>query len=104
MPTLARHATRQRAANDILMQVAVRIVNLAMGVVVTALVVRALGRTGYGQWSTLFIVLGLIAYFANFGMEGVALREAAREPKDEHEWIGAVILLRLLLLTPVMIA
>ncbi|MBA3808715.1 MAG: flippase, partial [Solirubrobacterales bacterium] len=104
MPTLARHATRQRAANDILMQVAVRIVNLAMGVVVTALVVRALGRVGYGQWSTIFIVLGLIAYFANFGMEEVALREAAREPADELEWIGAVMLLRLLALTPVMIA
>jgi O-antigen/teichoic acid export membrane protein len=104
MPTLARHATRQRAANDILMQVAVRIANLAMGVVVTALVVRALGRVGYGQWSTLFIVLGLIAYFANFGMEEVALREAAREPEDEHEWIGAVIMLRLIVLAPVILA
>lgn len=104
MPTLARHATRQRAANDILMQVAVRIVNLAMGVVVTALVVRTLGRVGYGQWSTVFIVLGLIAYFANFGMEEVALREAAKAPEDELEWIGAVMLLRLLALTPVMIA
>jgi len=104
MPTLARHATRQRAANDILMQVAVRIVNLAMGVVVTALVVRALGRVGYGQWSTLFIVLGLIAYFANFGMEEVALRESARAPEDEHEWIGAAMMLRLLILAPVMIA
>ncbi len=104
MPTLARHATRQRAANDILMQVAVRIVNLAMGVVVTALVVRTLGRVGYGQWSTVFIVLGLIAYFANFGMEEVALREAAKAPEHELEWIGAVMLLRLLALTPVMIA
>ncbi len=104
MPTLARHATRQRAANDILMQVAVRIVNLAMGVVVTALVVRALGRVGYGQWSTLFIVLGLIAYFANFGMEEVALRESARAPEHEHEWIGAAMMLRLLILAPVMIA
>lgn len=104
MPTLARHATRQRAANDILMQVAVRIVNLAMGVVVTALVVRTLGRVGYGQWSTVFIVLGLIAYFANFGMEEVALREAAKAPEDELEWIGAVMMLRLLALVPVMIA
>jgi O-antigen/teichoic acid export membrane protein len=103
MPTLARHATRQRAASDILMQVAVRIVNLAMGVVVTALVVRTLGRVGYGQWSTIFILLGLIAYFANFGMEEVALREAARQPEQELEWIGAAMMLRLLALGPVVV-
>ncbi len=103
MPTLARETTKQRAARDIVMQVLVRIANLALGAVVTALVVRALGRSGYGQWSTGFAALGLIAYFANFGMEGVALREAAREPDDAHEWIGAVMLLRLIVLLPVML-
>ncbi len=102
MPTLARHATRQRAASDIVMQVVVRIGNLALGVFVTALVVRTLGSAGYGQWSTMFAVLALVGYFTNFGMEGVALREAARHPEIEHEWIGAVIMLRLLLLGPVM--
>jgi O-antigen/teichoic acid export membrane protein len=104
MPTSARNATRQRAASDILMQVVVRVGNLAIGVVVTALVVRTLGRTGYGQWSTALIVLGLIGYFANFGMEEVAVREAARDPEREHEWIGAVIMLRLIVLIPVMLA
>jgi O-antigen/teichoic acid export membrane protein len=103
MSPQARHATRQRAAKDILMQVVVRILNLALGVVVTAVVVRTLGRSGYGQWSTIFIVLTLIGYFMNFGMEGVALREAARTPELEHEWIGAVIFLRLALLVPVML-
>jgi O-antigen/teichoic acid export membrane protein len=102
MPSTARHATRQRAASDIAMQVVVRVLNLALGVVVTALVVRTLGTAGYGRWGTLFAVVGLVAYFANFGMEGVALREAAREPESEYEWIGAVIMLRLLLLVPVM--
>jgi O-antigen/teichoic acid export membrane protein len=85
------------------MQIVVRIANLALGVVVTAIVVRTLGRAGYGQWSTLFIVIGLIGYFANFGMEGVALREAAKTPEHEHEWIGTVIMLRLIVLGPVML-
>jgi O-antigen/teichoic acid export membrane protein len=103
MSTLARETTKQRAARDIVMQVSVRIANLALGAFVTALFVRTLGKTSYGEWSTGFAALGLIGYFANFGMQGVALREAAREPEDEHEWIGAVILLRLLLLVPVML-
>jgi O-antigen/teichoic acid export membrane protein len=85
------------------MQVVVRILNLALGVVVTALVVRTLGSAGYGQWSTIFIVLTLVGYFANFGMEAVALREAAREPENEHEWIGAALLTRLVILGPVII-
>lgn len=103
MPTLARHATRQRAASDIAMQVVVRVLNLGLGVFVTALVVRTLGSTGYGEWSTTFTILGLVAYLANFGMEGVALREAARRPEIEHEWIGSVIMTRLMILGPVMV-
>jgi len=103
MSTLARHATKQRAARDIVMQVIVRIGNLALGAFVTALVVRTLGQNGYGQWSTTFAVLALIAYLANFGMQGVALREAARDPEHEHEWLGAVIMLRLILILPVML-
>lgn len=37
MAAIAREATKQRAARDILMQVGVRIANLALGAVVTAL-------------------------------------------------------------------
>ena len=86
------------------MQVVVRVLNLAIGVVVTAIVVRTLGQAGYGQWSTLLIVMSLLAYFTNFGMEGVAMREAARHPEVEHEWIGTVLMLRLLMLAPVLLA
>jgi O-antigen/teichoic acid export membrane protein len=102
MPTLARHATRQRAASDIAMQVTVRIFNLAIGAVVTALLVRTLGATHYGQWSTLLAVIALVSYLANFGTEGVALREAAKQPEIEHEWIGSVMMLRLMAIVPVM--
>jgi O-antigen/teichoic acid export membrane protein len=103
MSTVARQATRQRAAHDILLQAVTRVVNLALGVGVTALLARALGSVGYGQWSTILIVLTLISYFANFGMQNVAVREAARDPEREHEWIGAVIMLRLIILGPVIV-
>jgi O-antigen/teichoic acid export membrane protein len=102
MPTLAREATRQRAASDILMQVVVRVLNLGLGVVVTGLLVRALGSTRYGQWSTLLVVVSLLGYFATFGMEEAALREAARAPEDEFEWLGAIMALRLILLGPLL--
>jgi O-antigen/teichoic acid export membrane protein len=100
MSTSARETTRQNAARDILLQVVARVFNLGLGVFVTALVVRTLGQAGYGQWSTILIVLTLIGYFANFGTEAVTTREAARDPEREHEWIGAMMLLRLLLVIP----
>jgi O-antigen/teichoic acid export membrane protein len=101
--TLARSATKRRAGRDIFMQVGVRVINLAIGVVVTALVARTLGRVGYGQWSTIFVVLTLVGYFVNFGTETVAMREAARDPEHEHEWLGAATMVRLIALGPVIV-
>ena len=96
----AGQATRQRAARDILMQVVVRVLNLALGVVVTALLARALGSVYYGQWSTVLVVLGLVSYLASFGMERVVVREAAAHPETEHEWLGAMMTMRLILFAP----
>jgi O-antigen/teichoic acid export membrane protein len=104
MSSPARHATRQRAARDVLMQVVVRVLNLALGVVVTALLARTLGSDYYGQWSTIFVVLGLMGYLASFGMEKVIVREVAAAPEREHEWFGAMMALRLILLAPAVLA
>jgi O-antigen/teichoic acid export membrane protein len=103
MSTATRHITRQRAARDILVQVLARVLNLALGVVTTALVARTLGSAGYGQWSTIFVILELIGYLVNFGMETVVIREGARDPEHAHEWLGAATLLRLIVLGPVIV-
>lgn len=103
MPSAASQATRQRAAHDVFIQIFARIANLALGVLVTALVARTLGDVGYGQWSTIFVVLGLVGYLLNFGMEGVVVREASREPEHELEWLGSMMALRLMLMGPVVL-
>ncbi|HLH14111.1 MAG TPA: oligosaccharide flippase family protein, partial [Solirubrobacteraceae bacterium] len=100
MSPTASHATRQRAARDISMQVGVRVLNLGLGVIVTALLARALGSVYYGQWSTILAVLSLVSYLGSFGMEQVVVREVARAPDSEHEWLGAMMMLRLLLFAP----
>jgi O-antigen/teichoic acid export membrane protein len=103
MPSTASTATRQRAARDILVQIVARIGNLALGVVVTALVARALGTTLYGEWSTIFVILAIVGYLASFGMENVVIREVAADHELEHEWFGAMMYARIALLAPVMI-
>jgi len=103
MTSPARDATRQRAARDVLVQVVARILNLLLGVFVTALVARTLGKDFYGQWTTIFVVLTLVGYFANFGMEKVVVREAAAHPEREQEWLGAMMLVRLYMIGPVVV-
>lgn len=97
------HHTKQRAGRDVVLQLATRIANLALGVFVTALVVRTLGDAGYGEWTTIMVSLELVGYFMQFGMESVALREAAANPRRANEWIGALMLLRLLAVGPVLL-
>ncbi len=104
MPAIARDVTRQRAASDILMQIVVRVANLAVGALVTALLVRTLGKAHYGEWSTTFVVIGLIAFFSTFGIEEIAVREAARDPDREFEWLGSVMMVRLIAIGPITLA
>lgn len=95
------HHSRRRAASDVVVQIVTRILNLLLGIVVTAVVVRTLGDAGYGQWSTILVSLELIGYFMAFGMQSVVIREAAADPARENEWIGAMMLMRLLMAGPV---
>jgi O-antigen/teichoic acid export membrane protein len=93
-----------RAARDVLFQLAGRAFNLALGVVVTAVVARALGGAGFGQWSTVLVVAQMAEFLANLGVEQVGVRRAAAEPEREPEWIGAVVVIRVLLSIPATIA
>jgi O-antigen/teichoic acid export membrane protein len=95
---------RGRAARDVLFQLAGRAFNLALGVVVTAVVARALGGEGFGQWSTILVVAQMADFLANLGVEQVGVRRAAGEPEREADWIGAVVVIRALLSIPATIA
>lgn len=93
-------ARRHHASRDVAIQIVVRVLNLGLGVVVTALVARGLGDAGFGQWSTILVVVQLIAYFTSFGVESVVIREATADPDREGEWLGALLILRSLLSVP----
>lgn len=79
-------------------------VNLALGIVTTVVIVRALGATRYGEWATILAVIQLVALIGNFGLETVAVRFAAQEPEREGSWVGAATSLRLLIYLPVLAA
>lgn len=93
---------RGRATRDIAAQVLGRLFNLALGIVVTALIARTLGERDFGQWSTLFVVIQLAGYLTDLGLESVVVQSAAGDPKQEARWIGALVSLRLLLVVPIL--
>jgi O-antigen/teichoic acid export membrane protein len=95
---------RGRAALDVAVQVAGRALNLLPGIVVTLLLARTLGDDGFGQWSTALAAVQIAAQVGDFGLEQVAVRRAATEREREHEWIGALLTLRLGIAVPVTLA
>jgi O-antigen/teichoic acid export membrane protein len=97
-------ATRRRALGDVVLQIVTRVGNLALGIVVTVLLARALGAAGYGQWVTLLNVFGLLGYFMTFGLSSVAVREAAADPDEAEDWVSAYVTVQLVMAIPVTLA
>jgi O-antigen/teichoic acid export membrane protein len=103
-PTAEPQVGARRATVDIAVQVIGRFGNLALGVVVTLVIVRTLGSTGFGQWSTIFAVTQIATNFGELGLPQVAVSRAARDPEKEADWLGALLSLRVLLAIPTTIA
>ncbi len=91
----------RRATADIAVQIVTRILNLALGVVVTLVLVRALGSRGFGVWSSIFAITQIAASFGDLGLNEVAVSRAAGEPAREASWLGSLLSLRLLIGLPV---
>jgi O-antigen/teichoic acid export membrane protein len=79
----------RRAVADILVQVVGMLGNLALGVVVTALLARQLGDRGFGQWTTIFAIAAFTGFFTDLGLRQVVIRMIASEPEREAHWLGA---------------
>ena len=94
----------RRVTLDVVVQIVARILNLALGVVVTFILARGLGSSNFGTWSTLFAACQIAGSFGELGLTQVTVSRAAAEPDREPEWLGALLLLRLLVVIPITIA
>jgi O-antigen/teichoic acid export membrane protein len=93
----------RRMTADVTVQIVARILNLALGVVVTLVIVHALGSRGFGVWSSLFAITQIAASFGELGLNEVAVNRAASDPEHEAGWLGALLSLRVLTAIPVTI-
>jgi O-antigen/teichoic acid export membrane protein len=86
---------------DVVIQIIARILNLALGVVVTFILARGLGSSDFGIWSTLFAACQIVGSFGELGLTQVTVSRAAADPDREPRWLGALLLLRLLVVIPI---
>lgn len=99
-PPAGSAPTRAQAARDVTVQLVGRVGNLALGVVVTILIVRTLGVDRNGEWVTLLAATTLVGTLTELGLETVAVRRAAAEPEEAASWIGALLVLKVALAIP----
>jgi len=90
----------RRATADIAVQIAGRLANLVLGVVVTLVIVRSLGENGFGEWSTIFAVSQIATNIGELGLTQIAISRAASDPEQEASWLGSLLSLRLALAVP----
>ena len=93
----------RRTFADIAVQIVGRIGNLALGVVVTLVIVRSLGASGFGAWSTIFAVSQIATNIGELGLSQIAVSRAASEPERASAWLGSLVSLRLMLSLPIAI-
>lgn len=102
-PSVVLDVGRRRTVIDIAVQLVARAANLLLGVVVTLIIVRALGASGFGQWSTILAVAQIATSFGDLGLSQVVVSRAARDPAGPAEWLGALLGLRLVLSVPILL-
>jgi O-antigen/teichoic acid export membrane protein len=100
----ATEVPKSRVIADVAVQIAGQATNVALGIVTTVVIVRALGTDRYGQWATILAAMELVALFGNLGLETVGVRFAAQDPEHEGAWVAAAVGLRLLISIPITIA
>jgi O-antigen/teichoic acid export membrane protein len=95
---------RRRITSDVAVQLAGRAVNIALGIVVTVVIIRTLGDDRFGQWATLMAVVQIAIMFGELGLEQVAVSRAAADPDRQSKWVWALLTVRTVLSIPVMLA
>src|SRR5688500_10078709 len=82
-PGEAPPATGQRIASQATLQLAVRILNVGVGVVSVAVLARSLGTSEFGVWVTALAYVGLFSWLTDFGFAQVGIQRMAAEPERE---------------------
>lgn len=83
-----------RVARNTIIQVVGKFAGTLLGFAVVAILTRALGQGGYGQYTTVFAYLGFFSVVADLGLYLVAVRELNQSREEPGKIIGNILGLR----------
>lgn len=86
-----------RVVRNSLFILAARVVSRAISFVVVVLLANSLGDENYGRYTTLVAYSALVSVFADLGFNPLYTREAARSQKDLGDYLGTLLVFKLLL-------
>src|SRR6266849_5395073 len=87
----------ERAVRNTLFVLAARVVSRLVSLVAVIVLANALGPDGYGRYTTLIAVSGLVSVVADLGFAPLYTREAARDPARLGEYLGTMLVAKLVL-------
>lgn len=90
-------------AHNTIYQLLGKIVTMSVTMISTALITRFYGAEGYGAVSLMIGFPALFYMVADFGLNAIATRELSIEDRDINNYLGNIVLIRLLLSVVLMI-
>ncbi|MCL4397936.1 flippase [Patescibacteria group bacterium] len=87
----------RKIAWNTLVQMAGKAATTTLGVIITILLTRYLGPTGFGTFTFVMVFVTLFGSAADWGLTLITVREASKNGDQAHEIIGNVLIIRLLL-------
>ena len=86
-----------RAVSNSIFILAARTVSRVISLVVVIVLANALGDANYGRYTTLVVYSGLVAVIGDLGFQSLYTREAARNRPELGDYLGTLIVFRIVL-------
>jgi O-antigen/teichoic acid export membrane protein len=96
-PGAAADQLGTRAVSNAVVILGARVVSRVVSLVVVIVLANALGDTNYGRYTTLIAYLALVSVIADFGFNPLYTREAARSHRELGDFLGTLIVFKLVL-------
>ncbi|MCX6794726.1 MAG: flippase [Candidatus Falkowbacteria bacterium] len=86
----------KRVAHNTIIQIAGKIISTVLGLLALAFITRYLGRTGFGEYTTVLTFLTFFAVIADFGLTLVTVQMISARGNEENKILNNIFSLRLI--------
>jgi len=86
-----------KVAKNSVITIAAEILNKILALILTIALARYLGDYGFGKYSFVVTMMMIFQVLTDFGLDGLTIREIAKNPKKTQSYLSNILVLKLLL-------